>query len=124
MREVPAPQRSRESEVIDDDRRRAGGEQGQPGILRMPGEIDEDVDLRIVDRLQDVTVGLVLTIDEAVEGAFQPLAQIAVISRANRKGVGLEAMGVVALENAGGHSLSPFLPRIIRSIITTAPVKA
>ena len=47
----------------------------------MACKIDENIDLRIVDLFQDVTVDLVLAIDKAMKRLFKPLAQIAVVVR-------------------------------------------
>ncbi|CUT15419.1 hypothetical protein BF49_6499 [Bradyrhizobium sp.] len=54
--------------MVDDDRSRTGRKQGQPGIVRMAGKIDKNIDPHIVDRLQDFTVvELVLAIDTAMK---------------------------------------------------------
>ena len=58
VEQLLAPRRSREPEIVDDDRRRPGREQRQPGIARMACKIDKNIDLRIVDRFQDFAVEL------------------------------------------------------------------
>jgi hypothetical protein len=64
VEELPAPQRSREAKILDDDRSRTGRKQRQPGIVRMACR---SIRTSICVSSIDFAVELVLAIDKAIK---------------------------------------------------------
>ena len=83
------------------DRCRAKREHRGRGALRVPLEIDEDVDAVVADRLRESQRRPPGGIDETVEAAHEPFAHRAAIVGSRRIRDDLEPRPVVRLEQTG-----------------------
>ena len=78
--DVGRPHAAGVAKVIDLHRRRLGREDGGPGVLRVAGEIDSDVDLLFAQQSSHFVVAERRGIDEMLEGGGYPSGHGAAIA--------------------------------------------
>src|SRR5262249_34536128 len=92
------PRRAGVTEVAHLDRRRPVGQNANPGIFGMAGDIDHDVDRKLADERRDLAVRSFPYIMEAINGCRYPRPWFAALIGPIGDGVHFKAGTIVLLQ--------------------------
>src|SRR5262249_38189718 len=113
---------ARIAEIVDLDRRRPAREKLRTRVLSEAAEIDQDIDLLFLHPPRDVVDAERRAIDEFVERALQPSADVGAVVRPDRQAYDLESRPVMRFEQPSGQIGHRMLTKVRRHIADADPV--